>query len=292
MRVRASMGFAGPLAGAGKVIPCRLPVCGCGLLPGHVGVFWKANNFSSIYIDKETILKLLRNFRKKIRKLAFRLSGGTHFKQKHYFAPWLAQARPNAMSDHLNTLFWHVMEASPDYIVELGTRGGDSTRVLLEAADKLDIKVLSIDINDCGEIDVPHRERWEFVQSDDVGFGEQGFPRWCEGNGLSQQAKFIYIDTSHLYEHTCKEIAVWSKHLADGGVMVFHDTNMRKVYGRLDGSAGFGWDNQRGVIRALEEFLGRSYDQNTFFTDIAGGYLVRHYPNCSGMTVLKKMGSK
>lgn len=71
--------------------------------------------------------------------------------------------------------------------------------------------------------------------------------------------------------------------------MIFHDTNMGLgVYGRIDGSVGIGYDNERGVIRALEEFLGRQYDEKSFFCDLAGGYLIKHYPHCNGLAVLKK----
>jgi hypothetical protein len=62
------------------------------------------------------------------------------------------------------------------------------------------------------------------------------------------------------------------------------------VFGRLDGSASaIGWDNQRGVIRAIEEFLGRRYDESAFFVDIARGFLVTHRPNCNGFTVLRRL---
>jgi hypothetical protein len=78
--------------------------------------------------------------------------------------------------------------------------------------------------------------------------------------------------------------------LAPGGAMIFHDTNMGLWYRSLDGRVRRGWDNQRGVIRAIEEDrLGRSYDAGAYFVDIADGFLVEHRPWCSGLTVLRRL---
>lgn len=228
-------------------------------------------------------------FSRLIRRAGFMLSKGREYKQDFHISGFKPPVRKNDIYDHLNSLYWHAMEARPEYLVELGTRGGESTKVLLCAARDLDVKMLSVDINDCGGIEVDDKGRWTFIQSDDVEFGQRGFQEWCHENNLSSKAGFVFIDTSHLYDHTRAEIDVWVKNLALGGTMVFHDTNMGNVYARLDGSLGYGWDNNRGVIRAIEDLLGRRYDENAFFVDYAAGFLIRHYPNCSGMTVIKKM---
>jgi cephalosporin hydroxylase len=99
----------------------------------------------------------------------------------------------------------------------------------------------------------------------------------------------ILIDTSHEYSHTRAEIAVWAPRLSAGGVLLFHDTNLDAWFRRLDGKIEPGWDNARGVIRAIEELVGRSYDERTFFVDRAGGYAVRHVPWSSGFTILRKL---
>lgn len=227
------------------------------------------------------------------RTLRYRLGGGTHYRSKIYH-PVLRQALQRArtrsdISDHLSTIFFFAVDARPKLIVELGTRGGESTRVLLAAAHLCGARVLSIDIDDVGHIDAPFRELWHFVRDDDVAFGRSKFSDWCAGHGLPAVADLLFIDTSHLYEHTRQELAVWAPYLAPSGTMILHDTNMGTGrYGRLDGSIGVGWDNQRGVIKALEEFVGRAYDERVFFDDLAGGYLIKHFPYCSGLTVLKK----
>ena len=71
--------------------------------------------------------------------------------------------------------------------------------------------------------------------------------------------------------------------------MIFHDTNMATWFRSLDGEVRRGWDNQRGVIRAIEERLGRSYDGAAYFVDIIDGFLVEHRPWCNGLTVLRRI---
>lgn len=217
--------------------------------------------------------------------------------QHAYYHPTLVRAlgkatkAPAAIRDHLSDLYFFARMANPRLIVELGTRGGDSTRAFLAAAADTNGTVLSVDIDPCAElhIDDDLSARWNFVQSDDVAFGRTGFVSWCESKGLPPKAQLIFIDSSHLYEHTVDEIKVWTEFLDDDGWLLFHDTNMGSVYFRYDNSVGLGWDNARGVIRAIEEFLGRRYDENAFFTDVAKGFAVWHRPNSSGLLVMRKL---
>jgi cephalosporin hydroxylase len=198
---------------------------------------------------------------------------------------------PSDIHDHLGLIFAEAVAAQPRLIVELGTRGGVSTRALLAAADVAGAEVLSIDIEDCSGIDIAERfrARWRFVRSDDVAFAGAPFEAFCAERRLPPQADVIFVDTSHRYDHTRAELAAWTPRLSPRGVMLFHDTNMAKWFRRLDGMVDFGWDNERGVIRAIEEFLGRRYDQRTLFTDIVGGFAVQHVPWSSGFTVLRRL---
>lgn len=194
--------------------------------------------------------------------------------------------------DHLATIFFETVAARPRLIVELGTRGGISTRALLAAAAASDALLLSIDIVDCSRIAIPDplRGRWSFVQSDDVAFAGEPFAAFCAARGLPAETHAVLLDTSHEYLHTLAEIRAWLPRLAQGGVMMFHDTNMGNGwFRRLDGKVEPGWDNQRGVMRAIEETFGRSYDEATFFADTVDGYAIRHMPWSSGLLVLKKL---
>lgn len=197
------------------------------------------------------------------------------------------------ISDHLPTLFWETVVARPRLIVELGTRGGESTRALLAAAVRSGARMLSIDIDPCGGIPgLPEaaRRAWTFVQHDDVAFGRERFAGWCRAAGLEPRIDVLFIDTSHLYEHTREELAVWLPLVAPQGTVLLHDTAMGVAYLRADASIGIGWDNERGVIRALEERFGRRWDETRPFIDSADGWIIRHDPRCSGFTVLRRMG--
>ena len=197
------------------------------------------------------------------------------------------------ISDHLSELCFCTLDSPPDLIVELGTRGGESTRALLAAAQIAQRPILSIDINPCAPADLPHTKRWNFIQADDVNFGRTQFRDWCKAADLPARIGTLFIDTSHEYEHTREEIDAWFPHLATGANVIFHDTNMGKgTYARMDGSIGHGWNNQRGVIRALEEYLGRHYDETTHFTDCTDTFLVRHIPYCNGLTILRKYSNR
>jgi len=201
---------------------------------------------------------------------------------------------PSDMRDHLWTIFREALLAQPKLMVELGTRGGVSTRALLAAADIADAHLVSVDIEDCSAIDLPDhlRRRWSFVQSDDVVFAGEPFAAFCRSRGLAPVAQVILIDTSHTYEHTRDEIAAWMPRLSDPGVMLFHDTNARGGwYRRLDGRVEPGLDKPRPVIRAVEEFLRRRYDEQTFFTDVVDGYIVQHMPWSSGLLSLRKQAA-
>jgi cephalosporin hydroxylase len=201
---------------------------------------------------------------------------------------------PSDIRDHIGTIFYEAISSRPRLLVELGTRGGVSTRTLLAAAEIANAHVLSIDINDCSAIDLSARlrERWSFIQADDVLFAGEPFATFCATRALPPVADVILVDTSHLYEHTCAEIRTWLPRLGQGGVIMFHDTNIATDwYRQLDRDIGPGWDNERGVIRAVEEFLGRRYDEQTFFTDVAAGFVITHLPWSAGFLVMRKPGN-
>jgi predicted O-methyltransferase YrrM len=199
---------------------------------------------------------------------------------------------PSDIRDHLGTIFYESISSCPQLLVELGTRDGVSTRALLAAAEIANAHVLSIDIDDCSNIDLPDRfrQRWTFVCADDIAFAGEPFATFCATRGLAPEADVILVDTSHLFEHTRAELENWLPRLRRGGVVMFHDTNMGiRWHRRLDRDIGPGWDNERGVIRAVEEFLGRRYDEQTFFVDCTAGFAITHWPWSAGFMVMRKL---
>src|SRR5258708_17983024 len=79
--------------------------------------------------------------------------------------------------DHLGTLFYETVVAGPRLVVELGTRGGLSTRALLAAAEQTNAHLLSVDIEDCSAVEgpLPLKARWTFIQGDQIEFANQPF---------------------------------------------------------------------------------------------------------------------
>ncbi|MEK7158176.1 MAG: class I SAM-dependent methyltransferase [Patescibacteria group bacterium] len=190
------------------------------------------------------------------------------------------------LSDHLENLFVLAMEQRPRLIVELGVRGGESTLVFDHVARICHSKIVSVDLEDC--TDITNFSNWTFVQKDDVQFGRE-FGEWCREHNTDSKIDLLFLDTSHFFEHTLKEIEAWFPWLSDRGIVCFHDTNMRRIYRRRDGSRGVGWNNHRGVIRAIEQYFHKAFDERQDFVDLCNGWIIEHHANCSGLTVLKKI---
>ena len=251
----------------------------------------RRKNSGAIRLDRAYFA--VRHF---FQKMISRIKGQTFYGHK-YFNTILSQAleglnQQSDISDHLGAIFYFTMDAAPGLIVELGTREGESTRALLAAAFITNSTLLSIDVDDCSQISVPFCEHWQFVKADDVDFAGTPFRDWCRDFAFKPVIDVLFIDTSHEYEHTKKELEVWSKYLSEQATIILHDTNMGEgIYTRNDGSTGVGWNNQRGVMRALEEFVGRRYDEKSFFFDVTDTFSLIHFPNCNGLMVVKKMGN-
>jgi cephalosporin hydroxylase len=238
----------------------------------------------------------IRKMRTKLERVARRLAPAKWFTSTP--TPTLAEAlgrwsqASSDIGDHLGTMFYEAVAAQPRLIVELGTRGGVSTHALLAAAEVTDAQVLSVDIEDCAGIDLPERfrARWTFRRADDVPFAGKPFEDFCAERGLPPQAEVVLVDTSHEYAHTRAELKAWMPRLAPRGVMMFHDSNMGHGWlRRLDGKAEPGGNGTRGVIQAIEELVGRRYDENTVFADCVGGYAIQHAPWSSGFLIMRRL---
>lgn len=160
--------------------------------------------------------------------------------------------------EHLFTLYNLVIELQAKKVLELGVNTGESTIALLEAVAATDGKLISVDIND-----LPNTRamlegyglagRWDFRIMDDLKFGAE----WPQ----DQKFDLIFIDTSHKYEHTKKEIELFEPLLRPGGVMVFHDTVA--FYG--------------GVQRPINQFRNGKK-----------GWAYKNSKNCNGLGILRK----
>lgn len=148
---------------------------------------------------------------------------------------------------HLWSLYWMarmMTRSGSGLIVELGVRGGDSTRALIAAAKDTRSKVVSYDkhgdaynVRKITEgIDIPWEDGiWECRQADSV---EAGIA-WNEERAI---VDLLFIDTLHTLDHTLKELEVWGPRVRSGGAILLHDT------GNEDPS-------QNGVRPAIEYYL-------------------------------------
>ena len=201
-----------------------------------------------------------------------------------------ARARKHTdISGHLVTLFVESWRARPKLIVELGVGHGESTFVFERVARLCGAVLVGLDTEDRNY--ACDYEAWNFVQRDDIEFAAE-FDRWCGERGIEPKIDVLLVDTSHLYDHTVEEIRCWFPHLSERAKVFFHDTNMREYFYRRDGSIGLGWDNERGVIRALEGYFGVFFDEKREFVDYRDGWLITHDPLCNGLTILERVPSR
>lgn len=195
------------------------------------------------------------------------------------------QKKKTDISDHLETLFVESLNIESRLIVELGVGDGESTYVLERIANLWGAKLVSVDIEDRREVS-SFKDR-TFVQKDDIAFAAE-FTNWCKQRNIEPLIDILFIDTSHLYDHTVAEINSWFPFLAKRAKVFFHDTNMSEVFVRKDGSTGKGWDNQRGVIRAIEEHLEVKFDEKKDFVLMHRGWFIRHFTICNGFMVMDR----
>ena len=194
------------------------------------------------------------------------------------------------ISDHLNTIFSLAMAQNPRTILELGTRGGESTKVLTQVAKFTGARGYSVDLsgapNWLTEIDF-----WNHFVADDTEFPKALIHSWPNGDKY-EGIDFLFLDTSHYYEHTLVELDLYWNQVNEGGILMLHDTNCTSVVTRrFSGDPNQGWDNKRGVIRAVEEFFTCAVEENSFVSinlTKRGAKALTHFPWNNGLTVIFK----
>ena len=159
-------------------------------------------------------------------------------------------AGPSDIHEHLPTLFQAVLDcpSREPYIVECGVRSGNSTAALLyglmvrQAGSLLSIDPAVPDVPDFW-FGNPH---WTYLRGDDTDPAVTA--------DIDHGIDIAFIDTSHTYEHTMRELRVYWHRMRKGGVMFFHDTETEGC----------------GVKAALREFLGQEGNRWTNQTNCYG----------------------
>ncbi len=194
------------------------------------------------------------------------------------------QKEDSDISSHYEKLYRCCLDQKPKLIVELGvSQSGNSSKIFSMVNEEIGSCIIGVDIVRC-----PYNfvSNGTFVCRDDIEFAKD-FRRL-----VSQPIDLLFIDTSHEYQHTKNEIRDWFPMLAPDATVLFHDTNLRLHYQRENGTSGIGWDNQRGVIRAIEDHFGRKFDEtervSLELNHDGHTWLFEHWPLCNGFTCLKR----
>ncbi len=129
-------------------------------------------------------------------------------------------ATPSDIYQHLPRFVELVRELDAQHVIELGTRSGVSTIAWLYALQCTGGRLTSVDIDERPDIgDWPH---WTFIQADDLA---------PDLVASLEPADVVFIDTSHVYEHTLAELNVFRWLVRPGGRIVCHDTQLERPDG-------------------------------------------------------------
>lgn len=168
-----------------------------------------------------------------------------------------ACSTPSDMVEHLPTFVDLVKRLDARNVVELGTRTGVSTLAWLYALEGRG-HLTSVDLDPAPDIGM--YDHWTFVQGDD-----------CSPDVFAQMpesADIVFVDTSHAYTQTCRELNLYRWLVRKGGVIVLHDTE-------LEHPMDVPFHPPFPVKRAVEEFCR------------AEGFEVEYHRNCFGLAVVK-----
>jgi len=130
-------------------------------------------------------------------------------------------------------------------VLELGARRGNSTLAFLAGCAESDGHVTSCDVDDVRRLPdgigpFAASPRWTFVHGDDMHPAVKA--------ALPAEVDVWFLDTSHEYEHTLAELRAYMPRVAQGGIALFHDTNVM-------GWPGYQWDRDvPPVSAALDEY--------------------------------------
>ena len=127
---------------------------------------------------------------------------------------------PSDIFLHLPRFVQLVRTMDAQHVIELGTRTGVSTVAWLYGLEQTAGRLTSVDVDE--RPDIGFHEHWEFIQGSDV-----------DPAVVSQldEADIVFIDTSHLYDHTLQELRIYRHLVREGGLIVLHDTMLERPIG-------------------------------------------------------------
>lgn len=119
-------------------------------------------------------------------------------------------------------------------IIELGTRGGNSASAFLAGLEHSGGELWSVDI-DMSHVPALFRDlpQWHRIEAPSESAEAIGF--------CPDDADILFIDTSHLYEHTLAELRYYVPKVKPGGVVFLHDTAQETLQKGDLPSGSFTW---------------------------------------------------
>lgn len=159
---------------------------------------------------------------------------------------------------YLHFLYKLILIRRPGLILEVGVGPlGVSTQAMAMAAEEAGSRMISIDSK--GEAQIPPLSAWKLWKGT-----YQEFARDVLGNiqpflGIN----FLFVDCGCRYDDTVKQIGFFFPYLSGEAIVLFHNTNLTVHMRFPDGFEHGGWDNGRGVVKAIQEYLGMTWDEDT-----------------------------
>lgn len=168
------------------------------------------------------------------------------------------QVHRNALQpfpDIVDILFWLCVKSGAKNVVEIGV--GHSTTPLILACKRNGGRLFSTDIGTIHELLVKeYSDIWTVkLGIDSIEMGKQYN---VNNRGYID---FLYLDTSHTYDQTSKELEVWMPHMKIGGWFVLHDVS----------------SCCQTVFRAISDYIIKINDVNLEY---------HHYPYAYGFGIL------
>jgi predicted O-methyltransferase YrrM len=198
-----------------------------------------------------------------------------------------ANTENSDLSSHLDTLYRQTCEMSPKLIVELGVYEGQSTKIFDLVNREYNSSLISCDVQPPASFNYTNIHNGTFIMMDDIQFSN------IFASHDPRRIDVLFIDTSHLYDHTVQEIKSWFPLLSDKALVMMHDTHLDgNGYYRKNGNKGVNWNNERGVIRAIEEYFGFQCNEKEDFQMTVqkdgNTWKIKHEHVCNGLTSLWK----
>lgn len=158
--------------------------------------------------------------------------------------------------------FSEVMRQRARKVIELGTGSGESAEAFLLALELTRGHLWTVDIRQRDEVIDRLRKRYGkrfiFYKGDSLDFVKE----WDKG-----KVDIIFIDTSHTYEQTLRELEVYTPLLKEDGTIYLHDVLAHITYS----------DPQYGVMKAIETYREQNpgWEFKVFYTPYGLGEMKR-----------------